>query len=250
MPRRVSQIQVGQYRNQPPCSAVQHCRTLSGHENIYSVPRRWSPMTLTTTRQPDLHDEPDIATMDTIATGVAQQVADNTLDEHPARAQILSCLVSSPAIAAMVELFRRQTPSSAESMSEAVRTECEKRIRVKVLATNGAGLDLELLTTSSATGWAERFLRSGAQWIFANAARSVREDATTHIRCRSQVCGLPSPHRVWPRSIVMSMPGWRRPTAHESSCALPGPLLHCGWRTTYQICSDRITPSATRSLIF
>lgn len=135
-------------------------------------------MTLTTTRQPDLHDEPDIATMDTIATGVAQQVADNTLDEHPARAQILSCLVSSPAIAAMVELFRRQTPSSAESMSEAVRTECEKRLRVKVLATNGAGLDLELLTTSSATGWAERFLRSGAQWIFANAARSGREDAT------------------------------------------------------------------------
>src|SRR5699024_12570960 len=98
MPRRVSQIQVGQYRNQPRSSAVQHCLTLSGHENIYSVPRRWSPMPLTTNRQPHLHHQPDIATIDTIATGVDQQVADNTLDEHHATAQTLSWLMSSPAV--------------------------------------------------------------------------------------------------------------------------------------------------------
>jgi hypothetical protein len=121
---------------------------------------------------------PQPSMVDDFVSDVARDILLGNQDETTGRSQILSCLMGSPAITAMVNLSRTRMPTSGETMADAVRAECEKRLKTKVLSQDNSGVDLLMLTSSSATGWAERFLKSGANWILANAAKSVQEDAT------------------------------------------------------------------------
>lgn len=118
------------------------------------------------------------STVDGFVSEIAQNVLLGHQDESEGRSKILSCLMGSPAISSMVDLCRYRMPNCGEVMLDAVRLECEKRLKSKVLTGSGSGVDLLTLTSASATGWAEQFLKSGSAWIFANAARTVREDAT------------------------------------------------------------------------
>lgn len=117
-------------------------------------------------------------TVDSLVAEIARNVLTGCQDESEGRSKILSCLMGSPAITAIVDMCRYRMPNRGEVMMDAVRSECEKRLQAKVCADDGSGVDLLKLTSASATGWAEQFLKSGSTWIFANAARTVREVAT------------------------------------------------------------------------
>ncbi|NWN87101.1 MAG: hypothetical protein HLX51_00940 [Micrococcaceae bacterium] len=133
------------------------------------------------------------STVDDIVSQIARNVLIGEQAESHGRSKILSCLIGSHAITAMVDQCRRQMPTSGEVMLDAVRSECEKRLKSKVLSDDGTGVDLLTFTSASATGWAERFLKSGANWIFSNATRTVREDATDpHFMSTTDIYGADS----------------------------------------------------------
>lgn len=133
---------------------------------------------MTTTLQAHHAAHVTTSTVDAIVTDLAHSVLGGDLDESDGRSQILSCLTGSSAVDSMVQLYQRQVSTASASVSDAIRSECEKRLGTKVLAVDGSGVQLRRLVTASATGWAERFLKSGASWIFSNAVRTVQEDAT------------------------------------------------------------------------
>src|SRR5690625_1682470 len=86
------------------------------------------------------------STVDEYVSAIAHNVVQGNQDEAEGRSQILSCLMGSPAITAMTDLCRYRMPSSGEVMLDAVRSECEKRLKSKVLADDGTGVDLLQLT--------------------------------------------------------------------------------------------------------